>query len=114
MRFVLLMAETDHYEKWHRVGDTERAEVFAAFGAFSEAVAARGTIVAGEGLAAPSEAVTLRPGPDRVVTAGPYAETAEQVGGLWIVDLPDRETAIELARLLPASWSIEIRPATDG
>jgi hypothetical protein len=112
MRFVLLMAEADHYEKWHRVTDEDRAEVFAAFGAFSAAVASRGSVVAGEGLAEPSEAVTLRP--DGTVTEGPYTETVEQVGGLWIVDLPDRETAIELARLLPSSFSVEIRPATDG
>lgn len=112
MRFVLLMAEADHYERWHRIDDAERASVFAAFGAFAAAVAERGTVVAGEGLADPGEAVTLRPG--GAVTAGPYAETVEQVGGLWIVDLPDRETAIELARLLPPSYSVEIRPATDG
>ncbi|WP_244930033.1 YciI family protein [Nocardioides sp. W7] len=114
MRFVLLMAEEDHYEKWHRIGDAERAAVFAAFAAFSAAVSERGTVVSGEGLAAPSEAVTLRPGPDRAVTAGPYAETAEQVGGLWIVDLPDLGTTLELARLLPESFSVEVRPTTDG
>lgn len=114
MRFVVLMAETDHYERWHRIGDDERTAVFAAFEAFSNAVAERGTIVAGEGLAPPSEARTLRPGPDRVVTDGPYVESAEQVGGLWIVDLPDLDTAVEVCRLLPESFSVEIRPATDG
>ena len=112
MRFVLLMAEDDHFEKWHRLDEDEQAACFRAFEAFSAAVAERGTVVAGEGLAAPSEAVTLRPG--GAVTAGPYAETVEQVGGLWIVDLPDRDTAVELARLLPPSFSVEIRPATDG
>lgn len=112
MRFVLLMAEEDHYDRWHRIGDAEREAVFEAFGAFSAAVAERGAVVAGEGLAAPSEAVTLRPG--GALTQGPYTETAEQVGGLWIVDLPDLDTAVELARLLPSSFSVEIRPATDG
>jgi hypothetical protein len=108
------MAETDHYERWHRIGDDERAAVFAAFEAFSAAVAERGRVVAGEGLAPPGEARTLQAGPDRVVTEGPYTETAEQVGGLWIVDLPDLDTALELCRLLPESFTVEVRPATDG
>lgn len=115
MKFVLMMAETDHYEKWQRAGDAEREAVFAAFGAFAEAVAERGSIVAGEGLAPTTEAVTVRPGsgPERSATEGPYAESAEQVGGIWIVDLPDLATAVELARLLPASYAIEIRRATE-
>lgn len=108
------MAETDHYERWHRITDDERAAVFAAFSAFSAAVAERGTVVAGEGLAPPSEARTVRAGAERAVTDGPYTETTEQVGGLWIVDLPDLDTAVELARLLPESFTVEVRPATDG
>lgn len=106
------MAETDHYERWPHLSDEERAAVFESFAAFSAAVAERGAVVAGEGLAEPASAVTLRP--DGTVTDGPYTETAEQVGGLWIVDLPDRDTAVELARLLPRSGSVEIRPTTDG
>lgn len=113
MKFVVLMAETDHFEKWQRADDAEREAVFAAFGAFAEAVEARGSVVGGEGLAPVAEAVTVRPGADRPVTEGPYAETAEQLGGLWIVDLPDLETVVELARLLPASYSVEIRRATE-
>ncbi|MFZ0159755.1 MAG: YciI family protein [Kineosporiaceae bacterium] len=52
-------------------------------------------------------------GGDRPVTDGPYAETVEHLGGLWIVDLPHLDTAVEVTRLLPAEYSLEVRPA-DG
>ena len=45
-------------------------------------------------------------------TEGPYAETVEQVGGFYVVDLPSQEHAVETARLLPVS-SVEVRPILD-
>ena len=44
------------------------------------------------------------------MTDGPYAETVEQLGGFYVVELPDQDTAVELARLLPREYAIEIRP----
>jgi hypothetical protein len=48
----------------------------------------------------------------RLVTDGPYAETKELVGGLFLIDLPDIDEAIRLASAIPAAeyGSIEIRP----
>jgi hypothetical protein len=47
-----------------------------------------------------------------VVTDGPYAETKELIGGLFLIDLPDLDEAIRLAAHIPAAddGSIEIRP----
>ena len=55
--------------------------------------------------------VRVREG-ERIVTDGPFAETKELVGGLFLVDLPDLDEAIRLAAAIPASeyGSIEIRP----
>jgi len=114
MRFVVLMAEADHFARWGARDEAERAAVFEAFAAFEAAVAERGTVVGGEGLAPTTEARTIRPGADRVVTEGPYAETVEQLGGFFVVDLPDLETALEAARLLPASFLVEVRPTSEG
>ena len=44
------------------------------------------------------------------VTDGPYVETVEIVGGYYDVELPDLDSAIEAARLLPPSYAVEIRP----
>jgi hypothetical protein len=67
-------------------------------------------VVLGDALARPDASVTLRPGAGRPATEGPYAETVEQVGGFYVVDLPDHATAVELARLLPSEYSVEVRP----
>ncbi|MEI5671796.1 MULTISPECIES: YciI family protein [unclassified Nocardioides] len=115
MRFVVLMAEADHFARWSALGEDEQGAVFEAFGAFEAAVVERGgSVVGGEGLAPVAEARTIQPGPDRVVTEGPYAESVEQLGGFFVVDLPDLATAVETARLLPASYLVEVRPASDG
>ena len=52
----------------------------------------------------------MRPGRERAVTTGPYAETVEQVGGFYFVDLPDLATAVEVAALLPREYTVEVRP----
>ena len=44
------------------------------------------------------------------VTDGPFVESVEQVGGYYDVELPDLDTAIAAARLLPRSYAVEVRP----
>jgi hypothetical protein len=58
-----------------------------------------------------AKVVRVRDG-ERVVTDGPFAETKELVGGLFLIELPDLDEAIRLASIIPASeyGSIEIRP----
>jgi hypothetical protein len=52
---------------------------------------------------------------ERVVTDGPFAETKEQIGGLFVTDLPDLDEAIRIASLVPAAeyGSLEIRPIVE-
>ncbi len=47
-----------------------------------------------------------------LVTDGPFAETTEQLGGFYVVDLPDLDEAIAVAARLPpaAKGTVEIRP----
>ena len=70
----------------------------------------------GRELAAASEAkvVRVRDG-QRVVTDGPFAETKEQLGGLFVTDLGDLDEAIRIASLVPAAeyGSLEIRPIVE-
>jgi hypothetical protein len=92
--------------------EDEQGAVFARFEAFSAGVAERGgTIVAGEALERPETARTLR---DGVVTDGPYAETVEQIGAVFVVDLPTIDDVLDAARVLPSSYAIEVRPAVTG
>jgi hypothetical protein len=50
---------------------------------------------------------------ERLVTDGPFAETKEILGGVFLLDLPDLDEAIRLAAMIPAAedtGAIEIRP----
>lgn len=115
MKFLVLLAEEDTAERWAALSEAEQAEHFACFERYAEAVSARGAVLAGEGLDDPATARTVRPGAGagRPVTDGPFAETAEQLGGFFLVELPDLETAVETARLLPSAYTVEVRPVID-
>jgi hypothetical protein len=59
-----------------------------------------------------AKVVRVRDG-ERLVTDGPFAETKEALGGVFLADLPDLDEAIRLAALIPAAdatGAIEIRP----
>lgn len=113
MKVLVLLTESDP-DAWDRASEEERAQVLAAHDRFSEAAAARGSIEGGEALARVSEARTLRTvAGQRVVTDGPYAETVEQLGGYYLLDIDSVDTAVELSRLLPADYTIEVRPVVE-
>jgi hypothetical protein len=48
----------------------------------------------------------------RLVTAGPFAETKEQLGGYYLVEAPDLDEALAMAAKIPGArfGSIEVRP----
>ena len=48
----------------------------------------------------------------RLVTDGPFAETREQLGGYYLVDVSDLDEAIDIAGKIPGvrSGTVEIRP----
>ncbi|MEU8221880.1 YciI family protein [Kribbella sp. NPDC048915] len=113
-RFLILLAEPDHFARWDAADDAERERAFAAYRAFTAAVRERGRYLGGEALVHPRDARTLRPdGAGQRVTEGPYAETVEQLGGFYLVELPDLGTALEVAALLPREYDIEVRQCLD-
>ena len=61
-----------------------------------------------------AKVVRVRDG-ERTVTDGPFAETKEVVGGIFVIDLPDLDEAIRLASLVPTAehGSLEIRPLVE-
>jgi len=69
--------------------------------------------VAGQELDLREKAKVVRVrGGERVVTDGPFADTKEYIGGLFVIELPDLDEAIRLASLVPSAetGAIEIRP----
>ncbi|MCA8996489.1 MAG: SRPBCC domain-containing protein [Planctomycetaceae bacterium] len=51
----------------------------------------------------------------RIITDGPFAETTEQLGGYYVIDVANLEEAIEIAGRLPPATkgTVEIRPIFD-
>jgi hypothetical protein len=69
--------------------------------------------VGGAGLKGTAAATTVRAGNgSRTVHDGPFAETKEQLGGFYLIDVPDLDAAIAIAKKLPLSrgGAVEIRP----
>lgn len=58
--------------------------------------------------------VRVRDG-QRLVTDGPFAETTEQLGGFFVIDVPSLDDAIDIAGRLPPATkgTVEIRPVID-
>ncbi|NHA68996.1 YciI family protein [Phycicoccus flavus] len=109
-RYVVLIAYEP--EAWEQANEEERQEYFDAHHAFEAHVAEHGRRLASGALCDADVATTVGKGvgAERTVTDGPFAETAEQIGGYYDVELPDLDTAIAAARLLPSAYTVEIRP----
>jgi hypothetical protein len=76
-------------------------------------LAARGKLLGSSPLQSVRTAVTVRVREGRaLVTDGPFAETTEQLGGYYLLDLGDLDEAIAVAARLPpaAKGTVEIRP----
>ena len=88
-------------------------QMFAAYGAYTNAMKQAGVMVAGDPLQSVSTATTVRVAKGKTeVLNGPYAETKEQLGGYYIVDVPDLDAALSWAARCPgaSAGAIEVRP----
>ena len=91
----------------------ENNQMFAAYGAYTQALRAAGVMKAGDPLQPSSTATTVRvKGGKSEVLNGPYAETKEQLGGYYIIDVPDLDAALSWAARCPGAsvGTIEVRP----
>lgn len=74
-----------------------------------------GRIVDGEQLQAPSTATTVRHTKDGpLITDGPFMEAKETVGGYAVVEVPDLDAALAMAKSWPWGGTVEIRPVVEG
>jgi hypothetical protein len=93
--------------------EANSGKMLAAYGAYSEAMVKAGVMVGGNRLRPTSTATTVRaPGGKTQVLDGPYAETKEQLGGYYLIDVPDLDAALSWAERCPgtAAGTVEVRP----
>jgi len=84
-------------------------EVMQAHDVFTAQVEQHGAkIVGGEALQPTGTATSVR---GSEVTDGPFVETKEVLGGYYLVEAPDLDTALAVAKLCPARFGgVEVRP----
>jgi hypothetical protein len=87
-------------------------EVFGKVDAWWHKHSESGAITGGEQLQPARTATTVRPA-DGSVTDGPFIEAKEEIGGFAVIDVPDLDAAIAMAKTWPASPSVEIRPVVE-
>jgi hypothetical protein len=114
MKYLLMIyADERAYEA---MSEDERHELYAAYDVLMKDMAEKGQSLAGDELAPTSTATTVRVrNGERLVTDGPFAETKEQLGGYFLIDVDDLDAAIDIAARIPSvhAGSIEVRPVMD-
>ena len=113
MQYVLLIHEPEAEAYPQGEASQSWKDILDAHTQYGMAMGQAGVFVGGAGLKSVKTATTVRVGPSgRTVHDGPFAETREQLGGLYMIDVPDLDAAIDWAKRLPVATtgSIEIRP----
>jgi hypothetical protein len=93
--------------------EATRNQALAAYGAYTEALR-KAEVLRGSNRLRPADAATtikVREGKTEVLN-GPFIETREQLGGYYLIDVPDLDTAMAWAARCPGAshGSIEVRP----
>jgi hypothetical protein len=111
MQYLLMIYSDEAAEA--RMSEAEAQAEIAAYGAYAGAMAQAGVLVGGERLRPTGDAtsVRIRDGKTEVLN-GPYADTREQLGGYFMVDVPDLDAALHWAARCPTAphGTIEVRP----
>ncbi len=114
MQYMLLIYEDEKLYGPDKNGPAIQ-EIVAKHMAFNKELGS--ARVGGAGLKATAAATTVRTSKGaKTVHDGPFAETREQLGGYYLIDVPDLDAAIAVAKKLPVlqDGSIEIRPLLGG
>jgi hypothetical protein len=93
--------------------EERNGKMMPAYMAYTEAAQKAGVMVGGERLKPTTAATTVRVANGKTeVLNGPYAETKEQLGGYFMIDVPDLDAALSWAARCPGASHgvVEVRP----
>lgn len=109
----LLMVYLDEAE-FRKAHPTEKEQqVSAAYGSYIEALNKAGVVKGMNRLRFTSDATTVRVADGKPqVLDGPYADSKEQLGGYFLIDVPDLDAALSWAARCPGAQdgAVEVRP----
>ena len=108
MKYVFLFTDSD--DEWEATPPDERERTYAEIGKWFAEHTQAGRITGGEELMPARTATTVRRQGERIVmTDGPFIESKETVGGFAVVEVPDLDAALALAKTWPGK-TVEVRP----
>ncbi len=111
MKYMLLI-----YSEEHSWTEADRQECFRESQQLQRELEAQGKFLAAAPLLPSdlSKCVKVRQGKQHI-TDGPFAETHEQIGGYFLVEVRDQEEALAIAARIPVArkGTIEVRPLYD-
>jgi len=111
VKYALLIYSND--TDWDNLSEEEKGAIYAEYGAVSESKG----IVGGQELQPVDAATTVRVQDGRTLTTdGPFAETKEALGGFFLFEADDIDSAIEIAARIPAArrgGAVEVRPVVE-
>jgi hypothetical protein len=111
MQYLLMI-----YDEEAKIGALPKeklGEIMGAFTAYTEALKKEGVWVGSNRLRPVATATTVRVQNGKTdVLNGPYAETKEQLGGYYLIDVPDLDAALSWAARCPGAGygTMEVRP----
>lgn len=111
MKYLLLV-----YMDEKAMNDAERAQCYKDSTQLCHDLSAKGQYLAASPLQPVATATSLRIREGkRLVTDGPFAETREQLGGYFLIDAGDLDSALAVAAKIPAArkGTIEVRPVLE-
>ena len=111
MRYLLLIYSDE--SMLASMNEADMQADMAKWWEYDSAIKGAGAASSGEALQPTSTATTVRDdGGKPIVTDGPFAETKEQLGGYYVLDVENLDAAIEWAHKCPASQygKVELRP----
>ena len=111
MQYLLLLFADE--AGWQKMTPAEQESGMAAYQAYSEALTKAGVLKGSNRLRPISAATTVRVVEGKInVMDGPYAELKEQLGGYYMIDVPDLDAAISWAARCPGAshGAVEVRP----
>ena len=98
---------------WTKLSKAEQEQGVAAYTAYTEALTKAGVLKGSNRLRPSSSATTVRISNGKTqVLDGPYADSKEQLGGYYLIDVPDLDAALSWAARCPAAGHgvVEVRP----
>lgn len=111
MKYAIIVYENE--AQFSDRANENQETYWGAYQAYSQALSEAGVAAGGAALHPGHAGTTVRlHDGHRKVQDGPYADTKEQLGGFFLVDVPDLDAALDWAARCPAATNgvVEVRP----